>query len=108
LRSLNFEKFAKQADIELLDDVVIEEEDLDSLDAAIQAGVFDQAFHDEPVQLREEEEEEEASHQLPTAMAPPPRAAQTSQGIPWRFRSSQLTDRDAEGETQEDFDWDKF
>jgi len=106
---LNFEKLEKQANIELLDNVVVKEEDLDSLDAAIQAGVFDQAFHDEPIQLREEEEEEEeASQQLPTAMAPPPRAVQTSQGIPWRFPSSQLTDRDAEGETQEDFDWDKF
>ena len=105
MRSLNFEKLEKQVDIELLDDVVVKEEDLDSLDAAIQAGVFDQAFHDEPVQLWEEEE---ASQQLPTAMAPPSRATQTSQGIPWRFPSSQLTDRDVEGETQEDFDWDKF
>jgi hypothetical protein len=36
MRSLNFEKLVKQVNIELLDDVVVkEEEDLDSLDAAI-------------------------------------------------------------------------
>jgi hypothetical protein len=105
LSLLNFEKLAKQADINALDDGVKEVEELD---AAIQAGDFDQPFNDEPVQLQEVEEEKEASQQLLKVTVSLPTAIRASQGIPWRFPSSQLTNRDAEGETQEDFEWDKY
>ena len=95
MRSLNPTRLALQANITLLDDE-------DALNKALDTAILAREFE---LPLLEEDDEEEY---------PLPPLARSSirfplQVVPWdRLRSSQWTNRDAEGEDDIEFEWEKY